>query len=124
MIEGATGVKWSEDVYEPIGPIDVGSDFVQHDPDVFAVSMELLNDEEPDEVDFEHDQGILDHLDLPCVPYTQDVTASQVAGLPAPIAIAGQTDAEAIKAAEDTAKAEAANATRNYQAVMAAGLKR
>lgn len=38
------------------------------DPDLFAISLKLMIDEEPDEVDFMHDQGILDGLELPRVP--------------------------------------------------------
>lgn len=123
IIEGATGVKWSKEIGEH-DPIDLeGIDpTIFENPDVLAESREFAEGDDLEEDDFRVDQQILDDLKMPAVPYTQDVSASQVP--------AGQTTGQE-SAAADAAELElarkraaAALQVRENQALMASGLKK
>lgn len=118
IIEGATGTAWSKDEY-----IEVLADFdealIATDPSIIDDFQALIDAEDYQDDDFAVDQPILDGITLGRVPFTQDVSDSQIATQVARPAGQELSDEEV-----DKIKAEVAAKTRAQQALMANGLKK
>ena len=118
IIEGATGTEWSKDEY-----IEVLADFdealIATDPSIIDDFQALIDAEHYQDGDFAVDQPILDGITLGRVPFTQDVSDSQVA-----TQVARPAGEELSNEEVDKIKAEVAAKTRAQQALMADGLRK